>query len=319
MSDRDPLARLVDEHLDWLRVERGLANNTVTAYRRDLRRYTTFLRGRGIDDGAQVDRETVADYVADLEAPREDGTTPARSSVARALVTVRSLHSFGVREGLLDADPTERLVVPRVSRGIPKALSVAEVEAMIESVAGDGPAPRRDRAVLETLYGGGLRISELVALDVDDVDLVDGLLRVFGKGGKERVVPIGGAATRAVGDYLTAGRPALLSLKSTTAALVLNRRGGRLSRQSCWTIVGAAAERAGIARRISPHLLRHSCATHLVDRGADLRIVAELLGHASISTTQIYTLVTPQRLREVYEQTHPRARATTASGSGHAR
>jgi integrase/recombinase XerD len=204
-----------------------------------------------------------------------------------------------------------------VPQGIPKALTEAEVDALLGAVPGDGPRPRRDRALLEVLYAGGLRISELVGLDLGDIDLYDGLVRVMGKGSKERVVPLGRSAREAVGDYLTTGRPELADAgpRARTAmvrvdALFLNARGGRLTRQGAWLIVRAAGDRAGLQGRLFPHVLRHSCATHMLDHGADIRVVQELLGHASLSTTQVYTKVSPERLRAVYDAAHPRARRT---------
>jgi integrase/recombinase XerD len=313
----DELDALTDEYETWLRVERGLAPNSLVAYRRDLRRYVAYLRRRGETDPAAVDEAVVAAYVEELKQARTDDGTPRfkESSIARALAAVRSFHRFCVEEGLLVTDPSEEIGGPRVPQGIPKALSETEVEALLDAVPGDGPRPRRDRAILETLYAGGLRISELVGLDLGDVDLYDGLVRVLGKGNKERVVPLGRTARQAVGDYLTTGRPELAG-RTSTAALFLNARGGRLTRQGAWLIVRAAGDRAGLSGRLFPHVLRHSCATHMLDRGADIRVVQELLGHASLSTTQVYTKVSPERLRAVYEAAHPRARGVNPSPTG---
>jgi integrase/recombinase XerD len=215
-----------------------------------------------------------------------------------------------VEEGLLDDDPSGDVGAPRVPQGIPKALTEADVDALLGAVPGDGPRPRRDRAILEVLYAGGLRISELVGLDLGDADLYDGLVRVMGKGSKERVVPLGRSAREAVGDYLTTGRPELAGTRTREPALFLNARGGRLTRQGAWLIVRAAGDRAGLQGRLFPHVLRHSCATHMLDHGADIRVVQELLGHASLSTTQVYTKVSPERLRAVYDAAHPRAKRT---------
>jgi integrase/recombinase XerD len=308
----DPLARQFDEYLTWLTVERGLATNTLRAYRRDLRRYTQWLRARDIDDLTAVGEPEVVAYVDALKTARdaEGRARYAPSSVARALVAVRSFHRFCVDEGITDLDPSDEVGAPRVPQGIPKALSEAEVDALLGAVEGDDARALRDRAILETLYGTGVRISELVGLDRVDLDLEDRLLRVLGKGSKERVVPIGGSAQRALLAYLRAGRPALerpATRRVPGDPLLLNARGGRLTRQSCWRIVTAAGERVGLAGRLSPHVLRHSCATHMLDHGADIRVVQELLGHASLSTTQIYTKVSPERLRAVYELAHPRA------------
>jgi len=314
---QDELARLLVEHDDWLSIERGLAANSLAAYRRDLRRYAAFLRARGIDDPARIGEATVHDYVRHLEALTDDDGRRllAPSSIARGVVAVRSFHKFCAREGLADTDPSEDVGTPRVAQGIPKALDEDEVEQLLGAVAGDDPLAQRDRALLELLYGTGIRISEAVGLDLADIDLEDAMLRVVGKGDKERVVPVGKSAREALAAYMGDGR---LALRSTRArgraaggdALFLNARGGRISRQACWTIVRRAGDRVALGARLSPHVLRHSCATHMLDHGADLRVVQELLGHASISTTQVYTKVTPSRLRAVFEAAHPRARVT---------
>lgn len=315
---RDELARLLDEHDTWLAVERGLAQNSLAAYRRDLRRYAAFLRARGAGDPGLVGEATVAEYVHHLESARDEegGAAYAASSIARALVAVRSFHRFCVEEGFVETDPAEVIGAPRVPQGIPKALTEAEVEAFLGAVVGDEPRALRDRAILETLYAAGLRISELVGLDRADLDLVDGLVRVLGKGAKERVVPIGRTSRAALDAYLARGRPMLERPRARTRAdgeaVFLNARGGRLTRQGCWKIARAAAGRVGLAGRLSPHVLRHSCATHMVEHGADIRVVQELLGHASLSTTQVYTRVSPERLRVVYDLAHPRARSTSA-------
>jgi integrase/recombinase XerD len=315
----DVLGRLLLEHDTWLTVERGLAANSLAAYRRDLRRYAEFLRERGEDDPTAVSEETVLAYVEHLKSERdEDGHARfAPASVARALVAVRSFHRFCLEEGFLAGDPSEEVGAPRVPQGIPKALTEDEVEALLGAVVGDTARALRDRAIVETLYATGVRISELVGLDRRDLDLDDGLIRVLGKGSKERIVPVGRSARDALGAYLAQGRPQLVRPNRSAGdreAVVLNVRGGRLSRQSCWTIVRTAGERAGLTGRLSPHVLRHSCATHMLERGADIRVVQELLGHASISTTQVYTKVSPERLRAVYEAAHPRARFAGSSG-----
>ncbi len=317
----DALARLLDEHETWLTVERGLAPNSLAAYRRDLRRYAEFLRARGMTDPGDVGEATVVAYVEHLKSARDDEGWAhfAPSSIARALVAVRSFHRFCVEEGVVAADPSGEVGAPRVPQGIPKALTEPEVDALLGAVAGDDPRALRDRAILETLYATGVRISELVGLDRADLVLPDGLVRVLGKGSKERVVPIGRSARAALEAYLREGRPALERTRTRTRAqgdpVVLNARGGRLTRQGCWKIVRAAGERVGLTGRLSPHVLRHSCATHMLEHGADIRVVQELLGHASLSTTQVYTKVSPERLRAVYELAHPRARAG-ARGSG---
>lgn len=314
MPERDELARLLDEHDTWLAVERGLAANSLSAYRRDLRRYASYLRSRGLTDAARVDELTVAAYVDQLKAARDDEGRPryAPSSIARALVAVRSFHRFCLEEGLVEGDPSEEVGAPRVPQGIPKALTEDEVEALLGAVVGDSPRALRDRAILETLYATGVRISELVGLDRRDLDFDGALLRVLGKGDKERVVPIGRSARGALEDYLARGRPELERPVTRTRVagdpVLLNARGGRLTRQGCWKIVTTAGDRVGLTGRLSPHVLRHSCATHMLEHGADIRVVQELLGHASLSTTQVYTKVSPERLRAVYELAHPRAR-----------
>ena len=313
------LARLLAEHESWLAVERGVAANTLAAYRRDLRTYARFLQAQGIDGSERVvGPETVTAFVEYLKAAKdEDGRRRfAPASVARTLVAVRSFHRFCLTEGRLGTDPSEDVAAPRVPQGIPKALTEAEVDALLAAVAGDdtapGPVRLRDRAILETLYATGMRISELVGLDLGAVDLDERSVRAFGKGSKERVVPLGRAAADAIEAWLPARAEILARARRPSAgardALFVNPRGGRLTRQGCWKIVRRYGQRAGLGSRLSPHVLRHSCATHMVDRGADLLVVQELLGHASVSTTQVYTKVTQSRLRAVYDAAHPRAR-----------
>jgi integrase/recombinase XerD len=313
------LDRLLAEHATWLAIERGVAANTLVAYERDLRAYAEFVRRRAAGaPGAAVDVEQLTErdvdaYVDHLKAAMGEDGKPrwSAASVARAVVAVRSFHRFCVTEGHLAADPSEDVTAPRVPQGIPKALTEAEVEALLAAVTGTDAAALRDRAMLETLYAAGLRISELVGLDLGALDLEEGFLRAFGKGAKERIVPVGATATAAIEAWLPA-RAAVLARarrgRGDPDALFLNPRGGRLTRQGCWKIVSAYGLRAGLGGRLSPHVLRHSCATHMVDRGADLRVVQELLGHASVSTTQIYTKVTQSRLRAVYDSAHPRAK-----------
>jgi integrase/recombinase XerD len=316
----DQLDRLLAEHDDWLTVERGLAPNSLAAYRRDLRRYAAFLRARGDTDPARVGEDAVHAYVTHLESlVDEDGRRLlAPASVARGIVAVRSFHRFCAREGLLEHDPSEDVGAPRVPQGIPKALDEVDVEKLLTAVTGDDPLAQRDRALLELLYGTGIRISEAVGLDLSEVDLEDAMVRVLGKGNKERVVPLGREANRALVAYLGNGRLALRRSRASRPrdadAVILNARGGRISRQACWKIVRHAGERVALGERLSPHVLRHSCATHMLDHGADLRVVQELLGHASISTTQVYTKVTPTRLRAVYEAAHPRAGTRRRNG-----
>ncbi|MEZ5092541.1 site-specific tyrosine recombinase XerD [Nocardioides sp.] len=305
----DALTRAVRTYLDHLSVERGLAANTLASYRRDLRRYAEFLDAAGIDGLDAITEQTVTDFLARLREGDADHPPLSASSAARTVVAVRGFHKFAVADGLADADPAAAVKPPTPAKRLPKALPLSDVEAILEAAGSAGTVlALRDRALLEVLYGTGARISEAVGLDVDDVDLVDGTVLLRGKGGKERLVPVGSFAREAVSAYLTRGRPELLAAGRGTPALLLNARGGRLSRQSAWAVLVKAAERAGVTRDVSPHTLRHSFATHLLDGGADVRVVQELLGHASVTTTQVYTLVTVDNLREVFATAHPRAR-----------
>lgn len=305
------LGRQVETYLDHLAVERGAARNTLSSYRRDLARYIRFLAERGVDDLAGVREEDVSGFVVALRKgdPAHDVPALAPSSAARALIAVRGLHRFAAAEGTTPTDVACAVKPPSPGRRLPKPLSLDDVLALLEAAGGDGQAdgPRtlRDRALLELLYSTGARISEAVGLDVDDLDTESRSVLLRGKGGKDRVVPIGRPAIAAVDAYLVRGRPALTA--GTAPALFLNVRGGRLSRQSAWQVLQGAAQRAGISAAVSPHTLRHSFATHLLDGGADVRVVQELLGHASVTTTQIYTMVTVGTLREVWAGAHPRA------------
>ena len=316
------VSALIASYLDHLAVERGVSAHTAAAYRRDLARYAGYLRDRGVADAADVRPAHVTDYAAVLREgvaglDGEDWVHPplAPASVARAVVAVRSLHRFGVAEGLQADDPAAAVRPPQPPRRLPKALPLDQVQALLEAPARDTELGLRDAALLELLYGTGARISEAVGLDVDEVsrllqageDELPGL-RLLGKGAKERVVPVGSYARAALEAYLVRSRPVLAARGRGTPALFLNARGSRLSRQSAWTILQTAAASAGLRLEVSPHTLRHSFATHLLDGGADVRVVQELLGHASVTTTQIYTLVTVDHLREVYRAAHPRAR-----------
>jgi len=320
LTSRGPaVERVVSGYLDHLTVERGLAANTISSYRRDLRRYAEFLAATGVDGLAEVAESDVAAFLVALRAGDEEHPPLSATSAARAVVAVRGLHRFALLDGLVPGDVAAEVKPPAPARRLPKAIPVESVEALITAAGSlEGPRGLRDRALLELLYGTGARISEAVGLAVDDLDLASAAVRLAGKGGKERVVPVGSYAVRAVQDYLVRARPALaeksragVAEKSRAGvrggALFLNARGGPLSRQSAWSILRDAAERAGIDAELSPHTLRHSFATHLLDGGADVRVVQELLGHASVTTTQVYTLVTVERLREVYATSHPRA------------
>ncbi|HXU98371.1 MAG TPA: site-specific tyrosine recombinase XerD [Jiangellaceae bacterium] len=302
------LERSVRGYLDHLAVERGLATNTLASYRRDLRRYADFLAERGIQDPGAIGELDVSGFLRSLRDGNAEHSALGASSAARAVVAVRGLHRFLLREGLAPSDPAIAVRPPTPPRRLPKAISLEYVERLMAAAVADGaPLALRDRALLEVLYGTGSRISEAVGLDRDDLDLHAGTVLLRGKGGKQRIVPVGSYARDAVEAYLVRARPQLAATGRSTPALFLNARGGRLSRQSAWTVLRTIAGRAQLATHISPHTLRHSFATHLLDGGADVRVVQELLGHASVTTTQIYTLVTVDRLREVYAAAHPRA------------
>jgi integrase/recombinase XerD len=309
----EPIARDAERYLDHLTVERGLSEHTLAAYRRDLRRYLEFLDRREVTDVRMVDEAMVRSFVASLSASTYgDDERPYRAtSVARTVSSVRSFHRSMLRDGAVDHDPTAGITTPKVPRSLPRPLTIDEMTTLLEAPDLGSFVGLRDRAILELLYGAGLRISELVSLDVDDVDLESGSTRVLGKGGKEREVPLGRMGRDAIGAYLTRARPRFVSSKSR-GAMFLNQRGGRLSRQSCARMLEVHVATAGIDRRVTLHTLRHSFATHLLEGGADVRVVQELLGHASVATTQVYTLVTRDHLREVYYTSHPRARITSA-------
>ena len=297
--------------LDHLAVERGVAANTLASYRRDLDRYIAYLKERDVDSLAEVDATQVSQFLAVLRGGDLNHPPLSPASAARAIVAVRGLHRFALREGLVEVDVAREVRPPAPPRRLPKAISVEEVAALLDGASvGDGVLAIRDRALLEVLYGTGARISEAVGLTGDDVDLQSRTVSLTGKGGKQRRVPLGSYAARAVDDYLVRARPALADGADVPSTrLFLNARGGPLSRQSAWAVLRSAAERAGLRADISPHTLRHSFATHLMEGGADVRVVQELLGHASVTTTQIYTLVTVDHLREVYAASHPRALA----------
>ena len=297
----------MEEYLSWLGVERGRSTNTLAAYRGDLARYDAFLRSRGVALG-DVEEATVLAYVEHLRK-----SALAAASIRRATVTVRSLHRFLVDEGTVTHDPTVELAVPKMPDALPKALSEQEIGRLLDAAVGITAPDFRDRAILEMLYGTGMRISELCGLSLGDVDLADSMVRVLGKGSKERILPFGRIARGALVDWLgPTGRPRLVpprwARRGDAEAVFLNQRGGRLSRQGAWGVVHSYAERVGLADRLHPHVLRHSCATHLLEHGADIRTVQELLGHASLTTTQRYTRVTPERLRRAYDDAHPRAK-----------
>ena len=306
------LEKLAESYFRHLTVERGMAKNTLLAYRRDIARYLAFLERAGISSVELIGELTVADFAQSLSEVHG----MVESSVARILSAVRGLHRFWLIEGISMQDPAATVKPPKQRRRLPKAITVDAVEKLLSASGPEAndedailadPVKVRDRALLELMYATGARVSEVLALDLDD--LIDPtLVRLFGKGSKERVVPVGSYAQRALQAYLVRVRPMLVALGKGTPALFLNQRGGRLSRQSAWQIISTAGEKAGLGAEISPHTLRHSFATHLLEGGADVRVVQELLGHSSVATTQIYTLVTVDKLREVYVNAHPRAR-----------
>lgn len=320
------LAVSVEEYLDHLTVERNLAVNTLAAYRRDLLRYAGWLTAVGIRNPRVVGEAELLGYLGALwarspEAVRQGasaapaasapGSPRAPRSVARALAAVRGYHRHLARGSQVPVDPTAALSTPLVGVSLPKALKVEDVERLLAAVAGQEPTVLRDRALLELLYGAGLRASEAVGLDIDELDVEERSVRVLGKGGRERLVPFGSAASNALAAWLARGRPSLAGGGSGPAVFV-NARGTRLTRQGCWKILARTARRADVTG-VSPHVLRHSFATHLLEGGADIRVVQELLGHASLATTQVYTAVTPLRLREVYHLAHPRAQMTRSA------
>ena len=309
---RNDIDRAVGDYLQHMGVERGLAANTLSAYRRDLARYANYLAACGPARPADVTRRHVTGFVQALSDGSDGGTALGVRSAARTVVAVRGLHKFWALEGITTADPASDVHPPMPGKRLPKAISVDEVTRILEAAGTDTATGLRDRAMLEFLYSTGARISEAVGLDVDDISLQSeqagpAIVRLFGKGSKERLVPLGSYGARALDAYLVRGRPLLAAKGKGTPALFLNARGGRISRQSAWTILKAAADKANITKDVSPHTLRHSFATHLLEGGADVRVVQELLGHASVTTTQVYTLVTADTLREIYAAAHPRA------------
>ncbi|WP_182048889.1 site-specific tyrosine recombinase XerD [Changpingibacter yushuensis] len=300
-TNTERLARSVGQYLEHLSVERSLSENTVAAYARDLAKYQAHLAARGVSDVDVVVEEDVASFAETLQGL-------ATTSVARALTSVRSFHKFLFEEGSTASDPAAFVRPPKIPQRLPHALTVEEVATLIDSTgSGDDPVALRDRALLEVLYGTGARISEAVNLSPDDIDIEERSIRLFGKGRKERILPLGSYAINAVNAYLVRARPELAKRGTGSPFLFLNLRGRQLSRQTAWGIIQAAAARAHLTDHVSPHTLRHSFATHLLQGGADVRVVQELLGHSSVTTTQIYTQVTRDTVREVYVGAHPRA------------
>lgn len=316
-SSNSQIQRHISGYLDHLLVERGLAKNSMSAYRRDLTRYLEFLESKGFIDFSQITANEISDFLISLRLGNSEHPALAPSSSARTLIAVRGLHAFLAKEGVTSTDVARAVKPPGVSKRLPKALTFPEIERLLAAVGANSESDvsvlmMRDQALLELLYGTGARISELTDLSLDDVSSLTKelpILRLKGKGDKERLVPVGSHALQALDRYLVRSRPVLSGKSSSNSALFLNARGTKLSRQSAWTILQAAAARADLAGKVSPHTMRHSFATHLLENGADVRVVQELLGHASVTTTQIYTLVTVDQLREVYATAHPRARA----------
>jgi integrase/recombinase XerD len=311
LAAKAQLSRDAEEFLSYLTVERGRAPASISAYRRDLVAYEHFLADRGVTL-LEADVGLIEAYVALLSETRR------ASSTARALAAVRGLHRFCVDERGATVDPTEGVSTPRIPQAIPKALSETEVELLLSAVIGEDPRALRDRAILETLYATGMRISELAGLRLGDLDLGRGLAVAYGKGSKERLVPVGSHAVSALEAWLgsqgrSAMAPARWARRVDAEAVFISTRGRRMSRQAVWQVVRTAATKVKLEDRVSPHVLRHSCATHLLEHGADIRVVQELLGHATITTTQVYTKVSPELLRRVYEQAHPRALVTRAT------
>lgn len=324
----------IEDYLTHLRIERGSAANTLSSYRNDLLRYGAFLLEREITALRAIDETLIADFLQRLSTGDDGGSALSQRSMARVLASVRGAHRYWAGEGRTTHDPAKHVAAPKPRQSLPKALSVDEVTRLLDAPSPDTELGRRDRALLEFLYATGARITEAVSLDVDDIHEIraapigaaaagpgtsagpggtDGLVivRVTGKGDKQRMVPVGRYAQQAINDYLTAGRPGLaarIGRRAPSPGLFLNKLGGRLSRQSAWTVLQTHAAAAEITQEVSPHTLRHSCATHLLEGGAGIRLVQEMLGHASVTTTQIYTKVTAEALQESYATAHPRAR-----------
>ncbi|WJY28636.1 MULTISPECIES: site-specific tyrosine recombinase XerD [Sporosarcina] len=297
MADlKDPL----QDYLHFLKVERQLAENTISSYRRDLAPYVSWLDSQQVATDA-VDHQKILEY---LHLLKEQGKSSR--TISRHISSIRSFHQFLLRDQVLPTDPTVHLELPKLEKKLPRVLSVKEVDSIIRAAGGESPQNRRDTAILELLYGTGMRVSELIGMNTDDLNGIMGFARVFGKGGKERIIPLGSSAVKACTIYMETVRPEFAAAASKDA-LFLNARGGRLTRQSIWSLLQDVAEKAQLSRKLTPHMLRHSFATHLVENGADLRAVQEMLGHADISTTQIYTHVSRTRLKDVYSQYHPRA------------
>ncbi|ANE48028.1 recombinase XerD [Paenibacillus swuensis] len=289
--------------IHYLSVERGLSKNTLESYERDITKYIEFITAEGLTELEQVTKAHIISYMLKL---RQLGR--ASATISRMLISIRSFHQFMVRERLLNHDPTMNMETPRQEKRLPKVLTIKEVETLLEAPQTSTPAGLRDKAMLEVLYATGIRVSELISLDMDSVNLQMGFVRCIGKGSKERIIPLGRIAGECLDVYIQTMRPQLTKPNKPDQALFLNHHGARLTRQGFWKIIKKHAKEVAIHKEITPHTLRHSFATHLLENGADLRAVQEMLGHADISTTQIYTHVTKSKMKEVYDRTHPRAR-----------
>ncbi|MGI2327106.1 site-specific tyrosine recombinase XerD [Planococcus sp. YIM B11945] len=293
----------LDDYLHFLRVERQLAANTLVSYERDLKSYIQYLKEvEQLDSLRKVERVHILNHLRHLKE-----TTKTSRTVARHISSIRSFHQFLIRERVVDNDPTVHLEMPQMDKKLPNILSIEEVDALIQAPETGKPNGMRDQAMLELLYGSGMRVSECINLDIEDVNLTMGFVRCFGKGGKERIIPLGKSALNSCRLYLENARGELVKSSEKSEALFINQRGKRLTRQGFWKLLKQHAQKAGIQKELTPHTLRHSFATHLIENGADLRAVQEMLGHADISTTQIYTHVSKTRLKDVYSQFHPRA------------
>lgn len=295
------MEKLLDEFIYHLAVERGLAKNTIASYRADLTGYILYCRNHGINELYEAGRDTVMSYLFQLQL---DGRSPA--TISRRLAAVRTFYRYVIREGFLQEDPSAELESPKLAQKLPRVLSIEEVDHLLGQPLISKPSGLRDKAMLEVLYATGIRVSELVSLDLMNIHLDSGFIRCFGKGSKERIVPLGDVAARFIKEYLERGR-SILKKSGDTPALFLNQHGRRLTRQGFWKIIKKYALKANIKTAITPHTLRHSFATHLLENGADIRSVQEMLGHADISTTQIYTHLTKSKIREIYDRSHPRA------------
>lgn len=293
----------LDDYLHFLKVERQLAANTLVSYERDLKNYLQYLKEvEQLDSLRKVERVHILNHLSHLKE-----TTKTSRTVARHISSIRSFHQFLIRERVVDNDPTVHLEMPKMDKKLPNVLSIEEVDALMQAPETNKANGKRDQAMLELLYASGMRISECINLDIEDINLTMGFVRCFGKGGKERIIPLGKSALRACQTYLESARGDLMKIGEATDALFINQRGKRLTRQGFWKLLKQHAQKAGIQKELTPHTLRHSFATHLIENGADLRAVQEMLGHADISTTQIYTHVSKTRLKDVYSQFHPRA------------